>query len=171
LPLEFDIRYQDLGFKDDGNRTDICANGTFFNNSGSLTSVTAARSSSPWTTTGRSTASPPRALSRPPRPKGLANNLISSDADWVTLESTVSTSPDQIAIVPGYLEGEWIAGGRRYFHYKMDAKILDFYSVLSGRYQVRRDRWVNPLGALGAPSPEVSLEIYYHPATSTISRR
>ena len=29
-------------------------------------------------------------------------------------------SPDQIALAPGYLQKEWTANGRRYFHYKMD---------------------------------------------------
>ena len=39
----------------------------------------------------------------------------------MTFETTVSTSADQIAIAPGYLKKEWTEGGRRYFHYKMDA--------------------------------------------------
>src|SRR5208283_11396 len=79
-------------------------------------------------------------------------NGISSEADWINLESTVSTSPDQIAIAPGYLQKEWTENGRRYFHYKMDAPILNLYSIQSGRYAVRRDKWQN-----------VNLEIYYQP--------
>ncbi len=78
-------------------------------------------------------------------------NGISSEADWIKLESTVSTSPDQIAIMPGYLQKEWVENGRRYFHYKMDAPILNLYSMQSARYSVRRDRW-----------HDVTLEIYYH---------
>jgi ABC-2 type transport system permease protein len=78
-------------------------------------------------------------------------NGISSEADWINLESTVSTSPDQIAIMPGYLQKEWTENGRRYFHYKMDAPILNIYSLNSARYAVRRDRW-----------HDVNLEIYYH---------
>ena len=42
--------------------------------------------------------------------------------------------------------------GRRYFHYKMDAPILDIYSIQSARYAVRRDHWNG-----------VNLEIYYQP--------
>jgi aminopeptidase N len=79
------------------------------------------------------------------------NNYVTPDADWVTFEATVSTSPDQIAILPGYLQKEWTQSGRRYFQYKMDSKILDFFSVLSARYEVKRDRW-----------NDVALEIYYH---------
>ena len=49
------------------------------------------------------------------------------------------TEPDQIAIAPGYLQREWTEGGRRYFHYKMDAPILNFYAFQSARYAVKKD--------------------------------
>lgn len=87
----------------------------------------------------------------PENPKARQNTYISSDADWITFEATVSTDEDQIAIAPGYLQKEWKADGRRYFHYKMDQKILNFYAFNSGRYEVKRDQ-VNG----------VNLEIYYH---------
>ncbi len=75
-----------------------------------------------------------------------------SDADWIDFQATISTAPDQTALAPGYLEREWEEGGRRYFHYTMDSPMLAFYSVLSGRYQVRRDRW-----------GDVAIEVFYHP--------
>ena len=83
--------------------------------------------------------------------KARQNTYISDNADWITFESTVSTSEDQIAIAPGYLQKEWTKDGRRYFHYKMDKKMLNFYAFNSGRYEVRKDKWNN-----------VNLEIYYH---------
>ncbi len=79
------------------------------------------------------------------------NNYISSDSDWIDFETTVSTSFDQIAIAPGYLQKEWTANGRRYFHYKMDQKMLNFYAFNSARYEVKRDKWNG-----------VDIEIYYH---------
>lgn len=85
-------------------------------------------------------------------PAARANSLMCCDADWVTFETTVSTAPDQIALAPGYLVREWTANGRRYFHYKMDKPILDFFSFQSARYAVRRDRW-----------HDVALEVYYQP--------
>ena len=88
------------------------------------------------------------------------NTYIANDADWIHFETVVSTSPDQIAIAPGYLQKEWVRNGRRYFHYKMDAPILHFYSYLSARYEVLRDRW-----------RDVNIEIYYHkPHTFNIDR-
>jgi ABC-2 type transport system permease protein len=82
---------------------------------------------------------------------GRKNTYISHDADWIDFECTVSTAPDQTAIAPGYLIKEWEQNGRKYFHYKMDCKILNFYAFLSARYQVKRDKWNG-----------VAIEIYYH---------
>jgi ABC-2 type transport system permease protein len=81
----------------------------------------------------------------------LGNTYISKDADWIDFEATVSTSKDQIAIAPGYLQKEWVKNDRKYFHYKMDGKILNFYAFNSGRYEVKKELWKG-----------ISLEIYYH---------
>ncbi|QMU64258.1 MAG: hypothetical protein GKR88_08135 [Flavobacteriaceae bacterium] len=81
----------------------------------------------------------------------LGNTYISKDADWIDFEATVSTSEDQIAIAPGYLIKEWKESKRRYFHYKMDSKILNFYAFNSARYEVKKELWNG-----------ISLEIYYH---------
>lgn len=87
----------------------------------------------------------------PSAPGARANNYISKDSDWIDFEATVSTSKDQIAIAPGYLQKDWIENDRRYFHYKMDSKILNFYSFISAKYEVVQDKW-----------NDVNLEIYYH---------
>lgn len=79
------------------------------------------------------------------------NTYISNDADWITFETTVSTSDDQIAIAPGYLTKQWKENSRNYFHYKMDRKMLNFYAFNSGKYEVKKDKWNS-----------VAIEIYYH---------
>jgi len=81
----------------------------------------------------------------------LGKNELTRDADWVDFEATVSTSKDQVAIAPGYLQKEWIKGDRHYFHYKMDQKMLNIYSFNSARYEVKKDKW-----------NDIALEIYYH---------
>ncbi len=81
----------------------------------------------------------------------LGNTYISKDSDWIDFEATVSTSPDQIAIAPGYLQKEWTEANRHYYHYKMDSKILNFYAFNSAKYVVKKDKW-----------HDVNLEIYYH---------
>jgi len=85
-------------------------------------------------------------------PSARLNSYIGSDADWISFDEVACTSPDQIAIAPGYLEREWTENGRRCFRYVMDKPILDFYATLSARYAVER-----------ADHNGVKLEIYYHP--------
>ncbi len=94
---------------------------------------------------------PKERMAEPTDLTARGNNYISFDADWIDFEATVSTAPDQIAIAPGYLQREWEENGRKYFHYKMDSKMLLFYSFVSGKYEVLKDKW-----------KDVNLEIYYH---------
>lgn len=79
-------------------------------------------------------------------------NFITGEGNWIDFEAIVSTSADQIAIAPGYLEKEWATHGRRYFHYKMDRPMLPFYAILSGRYERAKDTWQG-----------VEIEILHHP--------
>lgn len=94
----------------------------------------------------------PAERSHPSDSAALRNSYSSRDADWIAFEATVSTSADQIALAPGYLQREWQENGRRYFQYKMDSRIKDYYGFNSGRYNVLMDQWNG-----------VSLEVYHHP--------
>lgn len=86
-------------------------------------------------------------------PAGRQHNYGTTDADWVNFDGTVSTSLDQIAVMPGYLQKEWTQDGRRYFHYKADAPMMGgIFSVNSARYATKRDHW-----------HDVNLEIHYQP--------
>ncbi len=82
--------------------------------------------------------------------KARMNNQIAGDADWINLDTTVSTSADQTALAPGYLQRTWSQNGRRYFHYKTTSPILSFWAYLSARYEVKRDQWHG-----------IPIEIYY----------
>lgn len=95
---------------------------------------------------------PPKERMAPPTDSlARRDNYISNDADWIDFETTISTSPDQIAIAPGYLQDKWTEDGRRYYHYKMDSKMINFYSFMSAEYEVVKDQW-----------NDVNIEIYYH---------
>jgi aminopeptidase N len=136
-----------------GQDTPVVGNGTFFNNSvlphiGYQPSL---ELSDPRDRRRHGLPAQERALARDDA-RGLADNYVSNDADWISFDATVSTSPDQIAIAPGMLENEWTVRGRRYFHYKMDKPMLDFYAFQSARYAVRHDRW-----------QDVGIDLYYHP--------
>jgi hypothetical protein len=82
-----------------------------------------------------------------------ANTYISNDSDWIHFDTTITTADDQIAMAPGYLQSETRADGKRTFHYAMDKPMLDFFSWISGRYAVKKDRW-----------HDIALEVYYNPA-------
>ena len=85
-------------------------------------------------------------------------NLFSPQSDWITYHTVVSTSDDQIAIAPGYLQRDWHDKGRHYYEYSMGTtRMADFFAYLSGRYAVRKD--VHP-----TPTGPVNLEVYYDPA-------
>jgi len=80
------------------------------------------------------------------------NSYLSNNSDLVSVESVISTSPDQIAIAPGSLVSAWNRNGRRYFQYKLDHDSGNYYAFLSARYAVARDEWNG-----------VKVEVYYLP--------
>jgi ABC-2 type transport system permease protein len=152
LKLDIDIEYFPKGFKGSDAGTAIVYNGTFFNSQfmPSLGYIAEGELS-------EDSARKKYGLGKKERMAGVNDSLarmntyISSDADWIDFECTLSTTPDQTAIAPGYLLKEWEQDGRKYFHYKMDCKILNFYSFMSARYEVKRDSWNG-----------IAIEIYYN---------
>ena len=78
------------------------------------------------------------------------NNYISNNSDWVNVDTIISTSGDQIAVAPGSLVRQWQQGGRNYYEYKLDHFALNFYSFISARYVVARQKWNG-----------IDVEVYY----------
>jgi ABC-2 type transport system permease protein len=152
--LSYDLAVESRGFRNNGAVTNVVANGTFFNSFDYFPHLGYSRDRELRDPNERRRHGLPPVVRMPKLEDEGArrNNQLSLEADWLTFDTTVSTSPDQVAIAPGYLQKEWTAGGRRYFHYKMDAPILGFWAYLSARYQVKRDRW-----------NDVAIEVYYHP--------
>jgi len=79
-----------------------------------------------------------------------AANYITDDADWIDFRTTICTAPDQIALSPGYLQKEFVRDGRRCFSYAMDRPMLNFYSYLSARWQVKKGMY-----------KDIPIEVYY----------
>jgi ABC-2 type transport system permease protein len=151
IMLEFALKYVFQGFANNNQQIDLVRNGTFVNDSfapvvGYQTSVDLEDQS----LRRKHGLTPFKEIPKLEDAAGRQNMYDVTSADWVNSETTVSTSPDQIAIAPGYLEKEWVQDGRRYFHYKMDVPILPGVTINSAHYQVLRDTWHN-----------VNLEIYY----------
>jgi hypothetical protein len=153
MAVRFESRFVEPGFKNSGSNTDIVENGTFFHNDRYLPHFgynPDFELSDPDDRRDHGLPEKPRMLPVDSI-EGRGNTYISHEADWIDFEATVSTSSDQIALAPGYLTREWTEGDRRFFHYEMDAPILNFYGFLSARYTVARDQW-----------NDVAIEVYYH---------
>lgn len=156
MRMNFEVGYENPGFRDDGEKPEFAHNGTFFdssyfpsigyNRAGELSDDDERRDEG---------LKPQEDMPRADEPGARIQNLFTQDSDWIHFKARVGTSPDQIAIAPGYLVREWSENGRRYFDYDMgETKIHSFYSFLSGRYLVKRDKWTGPQG-------DVAIEVYY----------
>jgi hypothetical protein len=154
MRMDFRASYTSRGFKDGNEREEFAYNGTFFDRDyfPSIGYNQNIEIDDP--VRRREEKLPPLEEMAPPGDPYYSNiNLFTANSEWITFHAVVSTSPDQIAIAPGYLTREWTENGRRYFDYSMgDTRINDFYSFLSGRFSVKTDQWKN-----------VKLEIYYQP--------
>jgi ABC-2 type transport system permease protein len=154
LNLTFQVGYQTHGFRDGNERPELAYNGMFFDSS-----------YFPYIgyNSGIELDDPRRRREEklapltdlPPRgdPWGSVTNLFTTDSDWISYRTVVSTPDDQIAFAPGYLQRDWHQNGRHYYAYDMgEVKILDFYAYVSGRYEVKRESYKG-----------VNIEIYHAP--------
>ena len=156
--LGFDLEHAPRGFANESSETDIVYNGSFIRNS-SILPILGYREDAELERDNdrRKFGLAPKARMRDrDDATGLQVNVVGPDADFIKYEATVSTEPDQIAISPGYLQREWTEGGRRYFEFKMDAPILNYFAFQSARYAVKKAVWPGPKG-------DVAIEVYYQP--------
>jgi ABC-2 type transport system permease protein len=153
--LTFTIARENPGFREGNNRSSVVWNGTFFNNFESMPILgfNPRRMLQGRETRRRYDLKPIDRLPRLEDDAAAARTYVNSDADWMTFEATVSTSADQLAIAPGNLQREWEENGRRYFHYRMETPIANFYAFLSARYQVTEEE-----------ADGVRLQVFHHPA-------
>lgn len=150
IQLTFDIKNKDNTILN--NNSPVRENGTFFNSSffprigyedgGELTDDKTRK---------KYGLEPKERFAAPTDSAALQNTYISGDADWINFEAIVSTSPDQIAMTPGKLQQEWEEDGQKYYHYKMQSKMLNFYAIISARYETYEDNW-----------NDIPITIYYH---------
>lgn len=163
IPMTFHVAYAARGFVNGRSNTNVVENGTFINNFAYFPHLGYSDNVELQDRNKRRKygLKPIERMKPQTDLRARMNNEISAEADWIDLDTTVSTSLDQIALAPGYLQRTWTANGRRYFHYKTTSPILAFWSYLSARYAVKRDVW-----AFSPQSGEkalVPIEIYYDP--------
>lgn len=154
MRMDFAVSRHTKGFTDGGERPELAYNGTFFDRDyfPALGYVPQMELDDP--VRRREERLGDLEEMAPPGDPYYSNvNLLTPDSDWVSFHFIVSTSPDQIAIAPGYLKREWTGNNRHYYEYDTgETRVADFFSFISGRFAIKRDKWRN-----------VSLEIYYNP--------
>ena len=154
IEMTFNVGYQSHGFRDGNEKAELAYNGTFFD-SGYFPTLGYSQ--------GLELSDPRRRREEhlgpleemAPRgdPAQSLYSLFTKDSDWITYHAVVSTSPDQIAIAPGYLQRQWQENGRNFFEYSMGStNIADFFAFISARYQVKREDYNG-----------TKLEVYYTP--------
>jgi hypothetical protein len=126
LLIKVDLWSISRGFENEVSFTQLTQNGTFFNNTDIMPSL---GYSNLFEITDKNKRVK---LKLPPRirmPKLDENNLVArkntyflTDADWVEVNTVISTAPDQIAVAPGSLIKKWEANGRNYLD-------LNFYVI------------------------------------------
>jgi ABC-2 type transport system permease protein len=152
MTMAYRIRQQTHGFPNARMQTSIVENGTFFNNQDFFPHLGYVPGNELQDRGKRKKYGLPpiERMAKQNDAWARGNNGLSRESDWIDLDTTVSTSADQIALAPGYLQKDWTSNGRRYFHYKTTSPILGFWAYLSARYQVKRDSWNG-----------IPIEVYY----------
>lgn len=152
LALDFVSTVENPGFTNSGAANTVNLNGTFFNNREFFPQFGYASDIEMRDRNERRK----RGLGEPERMPKLedeaarAYHALGSEADWINFETVISTSSDQIAMAPGYLQKTWEDQGRRYFQYKMDRPMMPFFAFLSARWEVKKGDWKG-----------VPIEVYY----------
>ncbi|MES2519105.1 MAG: M1 family aminopeptidase [Bacteroidota bacterium] len=153
VKMAFKISVDSKSFLSGVAGTSLVYNGTFFNNTSYFPTIgyEEGRELSSEDDRKKQGLKPKERMMEQSDKRGLSQNLFGDDGDWIRFQMTIGTESDQTAIAPGYLQKTYIEGNRKYFSYKMDRPMVNFYSVVSARYEVLRDKWNG-----------VNLEIYYN---------
>ena len=154
VKLQFEMNFQPKGFENQVEFKEVVQNGTFFNNSEFIPLFGyepryEISSKNDRKTYGLPEKSRSPALNRDDL-ENRKNAYIANNADLINLETTISTSDDQMAIAPGSLIKSWKSDHRNYYTYKLDHASANFSAFISAKYEVAKRDWNG-----------ISLEVYY----------
>jgi hypothetical protein len=154
IAVRIESDYEAKGFENDVSITSIVNNGSFFNNYSVLPRIGYQDDAELEKKDDRKKYDLAAKERMPQLERNCAthcmNHYISNSSDWVNVETIFSTSGNQTAVAPGSLIKQWKANNRNYFHYRLDQPSVNFYSFISAKYTVAREKWNN-----------VDLEVYY----------
>lgn len=139
--VDFETVLEQRGFRNSGNTTRLVDNGTFVNNFEFAPMVGMDRNGLLQDRTTRRKYGLPAELRMASLDdeSALGSNYLGGG--WVNVDITVTTVAGQTPIAPGYRVSDVVRGGRRTARFVTEAPILQFFSVQSADYEVRRDRY------------------------------
>ena len=149
----FSVVRQSKGFKDRGEDTFLVNNGTFINNVSLYPSFGVSRG----VYIGGKSERKKRDLPPAKRDYKLEDashyheSFFGPGFELIDFSATVSTSAEQTAMTPGYLTKQWQENGRNYFRYEMDSPMINFFNVMSGELDVKKEMHNG-----------VEIAVYYH---------
>lgn len=151
--LTFQTVMLQRGYKNAGNMTRIVDNGTFVDNFAFAPVIGMDRNGLLQDRAKRRKYGLTPQL-RPPKLEdraAQARNYL-ANADWVNADIAITTEADQTPVAPGYRVSDVTKHGRRTIRFVTDAPVLNFFSVQSARYAIRREVYKG-----------VELAVYYDP--------
>ncbi|MBB6002498.1 M1 family aminopeptidase [Arcicella rosea] len=159
MKMSFKQTLQPRGFETDNADIDVVYNGTFFDNA-VLPSFGYQKKYEMQDEDERKDfgLAPRHPKAKRDDVRELVNARSGSDSDGINLDILISTEAPQTALTSGDLVEKWNVDDRNYFHYKTNQRIIHFYPIVSGRYEVMRDTAI-PSGNIS--KERVNLEIYY----------
>ncbi|HEX5003480.1 MAG TPA: M1 family aminopeptidase [Bacteroidia bacterium] len=144
LKFEFSADFIAKGFENEVAYTSVVDNGSFFNNLDFSPMIGYQQGAELSGRDERKDQKLPPAERMPKLERNCTsscmNNYLTNHADWVNVETLFSTDSSQVAVAPGSLIKKWNENGRSYYHFKLEQKSLYFYSFISARYQVLREK-------------------------------
>ncbi len=155
INLELNTQYVTKGFKNTVGNRSVIENGTFINNFDFLPEMGYNSNLEISDQNKRKKYGLPEKERMPSLVKDScelhnSNYLTKNKSDFISVETVISTSSDQMAIAPGSLIKEWKEGERNFYQYKVDHPSMNFYSFMSAKYQKATRKW-----------NDVDIEIYY----------
>jgi hypothetical protein len=91
------------------------------------------------------------ALARPTLDAADSLRAAGALPPWMTLETTIATAPDQVALAPGDLVRRWDSAGRAWYRYAPARPVGPAFAIASARYEVARVR-----------HGDVDVEVWHH---------
>ena len=151
----FNVVREHHGFRDRGNDFNLVENGIFINNFAlyPVFGVNVNAYIGDKQERKKRDLPPPRRAYKLEDESHYKESFFGPGVEQIDFAATLSTSGSQTAIAPGYLQKQWQENGRNHFRYEMDAPMINFFNVMSGELELKKEMYKG-----------IEIAVYYHKA-------